>query len=350
MQNRILIVEDEVVIAMEIESQLEQLGFLVAGHAVRGEGAIDLAAQTRPDLILMDIRLRGEMDGITAAETIFRRYRIPIVFLTAHSDPSTLERAMNLQPYGYLLKPFRKNDLYTSIEIALYKHRALIAEQGLQRELFKLHVIDHVTQYDIFNKVLALNGFFGILEMELPPGGAGREHLAKIKGLLDNISHQIQFEENYQKLGSRGPEWHDVSKLVEEARGVSLPGSIRVENRAGTLEIYADPLFGQIFPRIFENSARHGGTVTSIGILFREGDESASLIIEDDGRGIGPDQKRDLLTSDLLQAKGKGLFLVREILQVSGMTIRETGEPGKGARFEIVIPRDQYRMVPEVSV
>ena len=349
MSNRILIVEDETVIAMEIESLLEQLGYEVAGHASRGEDAIDLAAQHHPDLILMDIRLKGEMDGITAAEKIFRLYKIPIVFLTAHSDPSTLERAMYLQPYGYLLKPFRKNDLYTSVEIALYKHRALSAEEGLKRELFKLRVIDHVTQYDIYNKVLALSGFFEILETEIPAGVAVREHLAQIKGLLKNIDHQIKFEENYQKLGSRGAVWHSVSGLVDEARRVALPDSINLENLAGPLEIYADPLFGQVFPLLFENSARHGGTVTEIRVLFQDHDETALLIIEDNGTGIGPDLKRDLFTKDLLQAKGKGLFLIGEIMQVSGMTIRETGEPGKGTRFEITVPRDLYRATPEVN-
>jgi CheY-like chemotaxis protein len=347
LQSRILIVEDEVVIAMEIEAMLEQLGYSVTGHASRGEEAIELAGQQRPDLVLMDIRLKSEMDGVTAAEKIFRLYKIPVVFLTAHSDPSTLERAMMIQPYGYIIKPFRKNELFTTIEIALYKHRALTAEQGLQRETFKLHVIDHVTQYDIYNKLLALSGFFEILEMELPESEAARERLAKIKGILESINHQLKFEENYQKLGSRGAEWHKIPVLIDEARKAVLTETISVENLAGPVEIHADPLFGQVFPRIFENSVEHGATVKKIRVSFRECEESASLIVEDDGRGIDPEMKRDLFTKDLLQAKGKGLFLVREILQVSGMTFRETGEPGKGARFEIAVSRGQYRMKPE---
>jgi CheY-like chemotaxis protein len=342
---RILIVEDEVVIAMEIESLLEQLRYEVVGHASRGEDAIDLAEKHHPDLILMDIRLKSEMDGITTAETIFRRFKIPIIFLTAHSDPSTLERAMNLQPYGYILKPFRKNDLFTSIEIALYKHRALNAEQGLQRELFKLHVIDHVTQYDIYNKVLALSGFFEILEMELPEGFAAREHLAKIKALLENINHQIKFEENYHKLGHRESEWHPVSVLIDNARRAVPPDSIHVENQVGPVEIFADPLFGQLFQRMFENSAKHGGPVTVIRVRFREDSNGATLIIEDDGWGILPELKKDLFTRDLLESKGKGLFLVREILQVSGMTIKETGGPDKGARFEITLSPGQFRIM-----
>lgn len=343
MSSKILIVEDEVVIAMEIEALLEQLGYEVAGQAGRGEDAVDLAEQRRPDLVLMDIRLKGEMDGITAAEKIFRLYKIPVVFLTAHSDPSTLERAMNLQPYGYLLKPFRKNDLYTTIEIALYKHRALSAEQGLQRELFKLHVIDHVTQYDIYNKILAISGFLGILEMDVPASGECREHLEKIKSVLENINLQIKFEENYQKLGNRGEEWQSVSELVTSARRGTLPVSIRVEDLSGDPRIYADPLFAQVFPHIFENSVKHGGNITLIRVSSREDEASSVIIVEDDGVGIAPEEKLHLFTKDLLQSKGKGLFLIQEILQISGMTISETGEPGKGARFEITVPRNQYQ-------
>jgi CheY-like chemotaxis protein len=342
--HKILIVEDEIVIAMEIESLLEQLGYEVVGQVTRGEDAVDLTARHRPDLILMDIRLNGRMDGITAAEKIFRLYKIPVVFLTAHSDPATLERAMSVQPYGYLLKPFRKNDLYTSIEIALYKHRALSAEQELKRELFKLHIIDHVTQYDIYNKILALSGFLGLLEMDLPADKKTGESLANIKAILKSITSQIKFEENYQKLGKKSEEWHSISRLVDSARHAVLPASIMVEDLTGDPSIYADPLIMQVFPHIFDNSAKHGRNVTWIRVSCLESEASATLIIEDDGVGIGPEQKPHLFSRDLLQSKGKGLFLVQEILDISGMTIQETGEPGKGARFEIAIPRNQYRV------
>jgi len=342
--SRILIVEDEVVIAMEIESLLQQMGYEVVGQAVRGEEAVELAGQSRPDLILMDIRLKGEMDGIAAAERIGRLFRIPVVFLTAHSDKGTLDRAMNVQPYGYLLKPFRKNDLYTSIEIALYKHRALSAEQGLQRELFKLHVIDHVTQYDIYNKILALSGYLELLREEVPAGGAAGDHLAKIHDLLRSIDHQIKFEESYQKLGNQGPEWHRVSGLVDEGRRAAVPPTVTVDDQTGALGIHADPLFAQVFPRIFENSAKHGGRVSMIRVSFRKDGPAGLLVIEDDGVGIPQEQKDHLFSKDLLRTKGKGLFLVEEILRISGMTIRETGEEGRGARFEIAVPGEQYRL------
>ena len=102
----------------------------MAGTVSTAEDAIRMAGEVHPDLILMDIRIQGEKDGISAAEEINGLYHIPIVYLTAHSDEKTLERAMKTQPYGYLIKPFRDRELYTTIEIALYKHRLRNREEG----------------------------------------------------------------------------------------------------------------------------------------------------------------------------------------------------------------------------
>ena len=121
---RILIVEDEAIVAMDIQARLEQRGYAIAGMAATGEDAIRLAAQARPDLVLMDIRLRGEMDGITAASQIRERFRLPVIFLTAHAEETTLQRAKVAEPFGYILKPFEERELHTLIEMALYKHRA----------------------------------------------------------------------------------------------------------------------------------------------------------------------------------------------------------------------------------
>jgi CheY-like chemotaxis protein len=120
---RILIVEDETIVAMTLEDALQGMGYSVAGTVSTAEDAIKMAGEARPDLILMDIRIQGEKDGIAAAEMINSLYHIPIVYLTAHSDDKTLERAVKTQPYGFLIKPFRERELHSTIEIALYKHR-----------------------------------------------------------------------------------------------------------------------------------------------------------------------------------------------------------------------------------
>ena len=127
---KILIVEDEVIIAMALEDSLHAFGYVVAGRATTGQRAVDLAMETQPDLALIDIRLNGEMDGIEAAEKIFGRLKIPVIFLTAYSDDETLSRAIRANPYGYLIKPIKPAELYTTIETSLYKHLAIVAEEA----------------------------------------------------------------------------------------------------------------------------------------------------------------------------------------------------------------------------
>jgi len=117
----VLIVEDEAVIAMDLERRLRKLGYRVATTVPSGEEALTWAAQKRPDLVLMDIVLCGELDGVHTAEELRRRYGLPVIFLTAYSDDKTLSRASGVRPYGYLLKPFDDRELYTAIEMALYR-------------------------------------------------------------------------------------------------------------------------------------------------------------------------------------------------------------------------------------
>ncbi|WP_445475777.1 response regulator [Methanococcoides methylutens] len=119
---RILVVEDEAIVAMVIKKRLMQLGYTVSGVAATGKDAITKVEGTFPDLVLMDIMLKGDMDGIEAAEEIRKRFSIPVVYLTAHSDENTLNRAKQTEPYGYILKPFTERDLSSNIEIAIHKH------------------------------------------------------------------------------------------------------------------------------------------------------------------------------------------------------------------------------------
>lgn len=120
---RIFIVEDEGIVAADLQTMLKRLGYNVVGMAASGEEAVEGVARTLPDLVLMDIRLQGDMDGIQTAEHIMVHHEIPVTYLTAYADETTLERAKTTLPYGYILKPFEERDLRTTIELALYKYR-----------------------------------------------------------------------------------------------------------------------------------------------------------------------------------------------------------------------------------
>lgn len=132
MRAKILIVEDESIVALNIKNRLEKLGYAVVATISSGEVAIQTAAETSPDLVLMDIKLKGKIDGIEAATTIRSQLQIPVVYLTAYADDETLNRAKLAEPYGFILKPFESRDLCTAIEIALYKHQ--IEKQLRERE------------------------------------------------------------------------------------------------------------------------------------------------------------------------------------------------------------------------
>jgi len=130
-----MIVEDEKIIALDLRRRLEKFGFEVCASASRGEEAIRLAGEHRPVLILMDIMLDGDMDGISAALEIKKQYKIPVMFLTAYADEQTLDRAKEAAPLGYILKPFKERELYTTIEMGLYKYQ-LDQKLREQEELF----------------------------------------------------------------------------------------------------------------------------------------------------------------------------------------------------------------------
>ncbi|WP_407355150.1 response regulator [Methanolobus sp. WCC5] len=120
---KILVVEDESIIGLNIKKKLKNFGYTVPAIVSTGKEAIKMAEITFPDLVLMDVRLKGDMDGVDTAEEIRKSFDIPIIYLTAYSDDEVLEKAKRTEPYGYIVKPFKADDLHSNIEMALYKHK-----------------------------------------------------------------------------------------------------------------------------------------------------------------------------------------------------------------------------------
>jgi DNA-binding LytR/AlgR family response regulator len=120
-KTNVLVVEDESIVSKDIQHSLKKLGYNVVGAASTGERAFELAQSEKPDIILMDIMLKGDMNGIETASKVKEELQIPVIYLTAYADESTLEKAKVTEPYGYIIKPFKEVDLHTSIEMALYK-------------------------------------------------------------------------------------------------------------------------------------------------------------------------------------------------------------------------------------
>jgi diguanylate cyclase (GGDEF)-like protein len=161
----ILLVEDEGLIARDLEDTLTRLGYRVSGIASEGTEAIEMARELHPQLVVMDVSLRGDVDGIEAACAIQEDSPVPVIFLTGHSDTETLQRAVSTGPLGYLIKPFQEADLRCAIEVAIHKHRSDIErrqrEEHLRRSAENLSLIDELTQ--LKNR----RGFFELGEQAL---------------------------------------------------------------------------------------------------------------------------------------------------------------------------------------
>ena len=133
--SRILVIEDEAIVAADIQDRLETLGYEVAGWGTTGAEALELARTSKPDLVLMDIMLKGPMNGIQAAHLVRVELSLPVIFLTANSDEAVLEQAKISEPFAYLFKPFEERQLRTNIEMALYKSRMERERERLMKEL-----------------------------------------------------------------------------------------------------------------------------------------------------------------------------------------------------------------------
>lgn len=137
-KTNVLVVEDESIVSKDIQHSLKKLGYNVVGAAASGDRAIELARSENPDIVLMDIMLKGDMNGIETADVVKREMSIPVIFLTAYADEATLAKAKVTEPYGYIIKPFKEVDLHTSIEMALYKHKK---EREVEKERDLLYSI-----------------------------------------------------------------------------------------------------------------------------------------------------------------------------------------------------------------
>ncbi|MCX6699583.1 MAG: response regulator [Methanomicrobiales archaeon] len=337
----VLIVEDDFIVAKVIEKNLVELGYVVAGLVATGEEAIVKAGSERPDLVLMDIQLLGDMDGIAASEKIHTAFNIPVIFLTALSDRYTFDRSLVTAPYGYIIKPFNQNTLSATILVALNKKRA---DESLREANKKLTLLSSITRHDINNQLTVQMGYLEILG-DTPLDPSQNEYFGKVSTAAKRISAMVRFTREYEEIGVNAPVWQDTRTLVDAVAKEAPLGKVMVNNDlpAGT-EVFADQLITRVFYNLMDNAARYGGKITAIrfSALERDGDEV--LVCEDDGEGVPAEEKEKIFERGFGKNTGLGLALAREILSITGITISETGGPGNGARFEITVPKGVWRL------
>ncbi|MFA6331651.1 MAG: PAS domain S-box protein [Methanoregula sp.] len=218
------------------------------------------------------------------------------------------------------------------------------AEDALRMANKKLHLLSSITRHDIRNQLMALMAFLELSQESLNKPDELEDFLKKNQKIAETISRQITFTKEYEDLGVEAPSWQDVNACFDTAvEGLPLKNIRIVKNIAG-LEIFADPLVEKVFYNLVDNSLRYGGNaMTTLRISTRPAGPSLVLVFEDDGAGITDRDKKVIFDKGFGKNTGLGLYLSREILSITGITIAETGTAGKGARFEMMVPPGGFR-------
>jgi len=258
MKRRILIVEDEAVTSVLLEKTLKELGYEVVGSAFDGKEAINLVREKQPDIILMDIRIQGDMDGIETAKQIYTEYKIPIIYLTAHSDDETIKRAVESGPFGYLIKPFKERELYSNIEMVAHKqklyqtttlqHQATLPEPE-ESEYKNNHVSQPVKQQ--VTPLKAGDYRFAILAIQSIPHPVMLFNATGVVIFMNNACKAF-FRHDAQKdaIPKSIEELPDLFKKIwisgkdrfREAKGFSTSGPLHVYNGTRRVKIDMIPL------------------------------------------------------------------------------------------------------------
>ena len=382
---RILIADDNPQNLYLLESILKGHRFEVVS-AKNGAEALDAALQNPPDLIVTDI-LMPVMDGFELCRRWKRDERlkqIPFIFYTAtYTDPRDEQFARDLGADRFVIKPQKpevlgkiisdilaewKEDrstaepsvdemnslrqynevLFRKLEKKRKQLEAEIAghQKAEERILLanrKLTLMTEVTYQDIQNKITALRGYASLSRAP----GSEKERIAfldKQMEILETIQNLIKKTKDYQQMGMGQTRWITLDEIIRMQLSLqSQTHTIALSCNLHGLEIHTDPLVGRVFYSLIHNTIRHGGSVTGISVSCHEEGDGLVIVFEDDGAGIPADMKPAIFER-IVGGEGKfGLFFVREFLSLSGMSIRETGIPGRGARFEIFVPAGAYR-------
>lgn len=211
-------------------------------------------------------------------------------------------------------------------------------EEALREANRKLNLLNNITRHDVVNQITVLTGYIQLARIKNSDPVIG-DFLAKIDTVSATIARQVEFSRTYQELGEHAPDWFTLDDVLKRTK----PRDILFSTSCTGIEIYADPMLEKVFANLFGNSVMHGEQVTRIAVTCGQAGEDLVIAVEDNGIGIPLDQKQKIFRKGFGKNTGFGLFLAREILAITGIMIHETGVHGKGARFEITIPKQGYR-------
>jgi signal transduction histidine kinase len=360
---RIVVVEDEQIVSKDIQFRLKRFGYEIAGAAASGEDAVMLVQETKPDLVLMDVMLKGDMMGTEAAEIIRREYGIPVIYLTAYADQATLNQAKVTEPYGYVLKPFDERELQTAIEMALYKFRAEKENQKLKEQLLqaqKLEAIGHLTTGVAHNFNNALNVIIGNLELArmeanseiLPYLNRSQKASEGAARIVDGLLAFCRERKMKYEIFDAGDVVREVSDMCRQ----SLKGEIalHVQVPEGDFGVEGDDNhIQQVMLNLCLNARdaleevkdddRTQQIIIQVKKFERAGIDYVCISVEDNGVGMSEDVRQHIFepfftTKPVDRGTGLGLATAYGIVNDHKGWIECTSEEKKGTTFDVCLP------------
>ncbi len=352
--SRIMIVEDNTTVAKDLCTCLQRFDYDVVSTVASGEESIERAAADRPDIVLMDIRLRDEMDGIEAAERIRSRFGIPIVFLSAHTDHALLERAGQVGSFGYLVKPYNDRELYANIEMTLHKAKADKETQRLHAEIRqheeKLHdlaiellsiaekgrknIANELHENIVQIMVTSLDHMKLLRESEDAP-----DRISAIDKTIDLTNQAIEhartltyqlFPPNLRELGLDAAlawyleQWQKDHPMVCSFVGGLKPNTVNEDIKAFLFRSTQE---------LLTNIVKHA-QAKRVKLATWKTEDSICISIEDDGVGFNPDET----PTEINASGGFGLFSIRERLHDLGGKLDIDSQIGRGTKVMITVP------------
>jgi signal transduction histidine kinase len=271
-----------------------------------------------------------------------REIEFPVIILAAAYDPDVF-RAAVANRAEYLVMAGSAETWYPVLVQLIEKVSAIRRAKNevafLNR---KLNLVGSVTRHDVLNQLTAVSGYTELLEMVVEDQQM-KSYIEKERFALEKIRRQFLFAKDYQNLGTEPPRWQPLASVIRCAGDAVALKGVPIAETCGNAAVYADPMLDRAVAQLLDNAIRHGQSVSCISISVHDDENGAVLVIEDNGTGIPAADKERIFERGFGKRTGWGLFLAREILAITGITIAETGEPGKGARFEIHIPAEAFK-------
>lgn len=295
---------------------------------------------------LLDVEFGGSRYSIRAGRLQILRILLSTYELAIRKNTELQEAQEHLLSLNEQLQQMVEELQVANDDLQMENTSRQQAEHDLAQANKKLQLMTSITRHDLLNQLTVLQGYMELADENnrTKPDLAS----AQIKKSLDVIKRSIntvQFTSEYQRIGMTSLSWHPLSACIVNASRYAALGEVRLENEVPAgVEIYADPLIEKAIFNLIDNALRYGLTLTTIRFRIEYQGDTPVIICEDDGIGIRPENKERIFTYGYGTNTGMGLFLVREILGITGIGIRESGEPKKGARFEIRVPPEAYRV------